>query len=129
MNEKKINGWCYTEGVPYSLEELGTDAWLTGCPLCGGSDCGRNLTPEQKSEANEFFDTLEKIQAEKEEFNFVIGRKEESGYIGVYAYGTEVHFGTIVEARKFLKHLEKISESKSEAKKYKIYRIDPTPVE
>jgi len=65
----------------------------------------------------------------KEEFNFVIGRQEKSGYIGVYAYGTEVHFGTIVEARKALECLKKISESKSEAKKYKIYRIDPTPVE
>jgi hypothetical protein len=47
--------WCYTEGMPYSLEGLGDDAWLTGCPLCGSSDCGRNLTPEQIAERDAFY--------------------------------------------------------------------------
>lgn len=27
---------CYNEQVDFDLEELGDDAWLTGCPLCGG---------------------------------------------------------------------------------------------
>ena len=28
---------CYEEEVDFDLEELGTDAWLTGCALCGGT--------------------------------------------------------------------------------------------
>jgi hypothetical protein len=26
---------CYTEEVEFELEDLGDDAWQTGCPLCG----------------------------------------------------------------------------------------------
>jgi hypothetical protein len=51
--------WCSTEGVPYSLESLGDDAWLTGCPLCGDQDCGRNLTPEQIKERDDFYEFYE----------------------------------------------------------------------
>ena len=42
--------WCCTECVDYSLESLGNDAWPTGCPCCGLSDCGQHLTPEQIDE-------------------------------------------------------------------------------
>ena len=58
-----FDGWCYSEMMPYSLEQLGTDAWLTGCPLCGASDCGHNVTPEQKAEAAEFFASNEKLSS------------------------------------------------------------------
>lgn len=27
---------CYNEETDYELDDLGDDAWLTGCPLCGG---------------------------------------------------------------------------------------------
>ena len=27
---------CYSERCDYTLDELGDDAWQTGCPLCGG---------------------------------------------------------------------------------------------
>ena len=26
---------CYSERCDYELEDLGDDAWQTGCPLCG----------------------------------------------------------------------------------------------
>jgi len=34
---------CYEDEVDYDLDDLGDDAWLTGCPRCGssGSWCGR----------------------------------------------------------------------------------------
>ena len=47
--------WCCTEGQAYSFESLGDDAWLTGCPLCGSSDCGRDLTPDQILERDGFY--------------------------------------------------------------------------
>ena len=28
---------CYEEECDYELDELGDDAWLTGCPMCGGT--------------------------------------------------------------------------------------------
>ena len=48
--------WCYTEMLPFSLEELGDNAWLTGCPFCGLSWCGENATPEDEAEVEEFFE-------------------------------------------------------------------------
>jgi hypothetical protein len=32
-------GWCYNEQTRYTLDELGEEAWQTGCPLCGDSNC------------------------------------------------------------------------------------------
>lgn len=29
--------WCYGERQPFTLEELGGDAWQTGCPCCCGN--------------------------------------------------------------------------------------------
>ncbi len=48
-------GWCCTDGISYTLDELGDDAWLTGCPYCGASDCGSNLTPAHIAERDEFY--------------------------------------------------------------------------
>jgi hypothetical protein len=39
---------CYNEIVSYDLEDLGDEAWLTGCPYCGCPDCGADLTDEEK---------------------------------------------------------------------------------
>jgi hypothetical protein len=33
--ENEYDGWCHAEQRFYSLDELGGDAWLTGCPCCG----------------------------------------------------------------------------------------------
>ena len=49
-----FDGWCYAEMTPFSFKELGNDAWLTGCPLCGGQ-CFVDTTEEQEREADEFF--------------------------------------------------------------------------
>jgi len=57
-NEDSIR-WCYMDG-PYSLEGLGNDAWLTGCPLCG-DNCWEKVTPKQKAEAEEYWRENEKI--------------------------------------------------------------------
>jgi hypothetical protein len=46
--------WCYGESSPYSLESLGNEAWLTGCPLCG-DNCWEKATPEDKQEADDYF--------------------------------------------------------------------------
>ena len=40
--------YCFNEEVEYSLESLGNDAWLTGCPLCGDSSCGKEKVGENK---------------------------------------------------------------------------------
>jgi hypothetical protein len=33
------DGWCNNHEVPFSLQELGEDAWPSGCPLCGYDYC------------------------------------------------------------------------------------------
>jgi hypothetical protein len=48
------DSWCYGEGRPYSIESLGNEAWLTGCPLCG-DQCWERATPEQHKEAADYF--------------------------------------------------------------------------
>lgn len=34
--------WCDHEECEYTLEQLGDDQWLTGCPMCGLTNCGRD---------------------------------------------------------------------------------------
>ena len=46
---------CYSERCDYTLEELGDDAWQTGCPLCGGV-CW-DLDAETKKEIDEDLDS------------------------------------------------------------------------
>ncbi len=46
--------WCYGESTPYSLEDLGSEAWLTGCPLCG-DNCWVHATQEQEAEMRDYF--------------------------------------------------------------------------
>lgn len=46
--------WCYTESSPYDLDDLGEEAWQTGCPLCG-EQCLQSSTEAEKKEAEEYF--------------------------------------------------------------------------
>jgi len=47
---------CYNEESVFTLEELGDEAWLTGCPLCGDSHCGEDLSKEEKEKMHKMFD-------------------------------------------------------------------------
>jgi len=48
---------CYNEECDYELEDLGNDAWPTGCPLCG-TDCW-NRSQKQIDRVNKQLDTKE----------------------------------------------------------------------
>ena len=54
MNEERMR--CYDEERDFTLEELGDEAWLTGCPLCGSSSCGMRLSKEEKEEIDKILD-------------------------------------------------------------------------
>ena len=41
-------GYCFNEEIEYDLKSLGNDAWLTGCPLCGDSSCGKEKVRKNK---------------------------------------------------------------------------------
>ncbi len=49
---------CYTECCFYSLEALGDEAWLTGCPLCG-DQCWSNVSKEQREEIDRELDQFD----------------------------------------------------------------------
>lgn len=36
--------WCYADCVSYTLDELGDEAWQTGCPRCG-DNCLAEASP------------------------------------------------------------------------------------
>jgi hypothetical protein len=57
------------------------------------------------------------------EFNYCIGSYWEgnSGSIGVYAYGSEVHYGTIEDATSFLEYVKK----KYPGENYQIFKVVP----
>jgi hypothetical protein len=44
------DGYCFSEMLFFNLEELGDEAWLTGCPLCGLPNCGNHLTSKEQEE-------------------------------------------------------------------------------
>ena len=46
---------CYAEVRDYSLEDLGSEAWLTGCPLCGGT-CWLDIPAEEVAEIDKSLD-------------------------------------------------------------------------
>lgn len=69
-----------------------------------------------------------KIKKPKEEeisFNYSIGHYwvKDSGSIGVYTYGSEVHYGTWTSANKFLKYVK----SKAPDHKWKIFQLVEVP--
>jgi hypothetical protein len=57
-----------------------------------------------------------------EKFNFCVGHYWEGneGEIAVYAYHSEVHYGTMKEAKRFLKYVKKQSDHK-----YQIFKVEP----
>lgn len=67
---------------------------------------------------------------DEEQFNFVIARPwvEGESSLCVYAYGTEVFHGTIEQARGHKNFINRRCEPENKGK-YKIYKINPTPIE
>lgn len=51
---------CYEEECDYELDDLGNDAWLTGCPLCGGV-CW-SLSKEELSRIDKELDSAEGVE-------------------------------------------------------------------
>lgn len=68
----------------------------------------------------------------EKEFNYAVGFywNGNDGEVGVYAYGTETHYGTLEDAKGFLEYVkeqEKI-ENKSKRKEYKIFQLVELPI-
>lgn len=59
------------------------------------------------------------------EFNYCVGSywSGKSGSVGTYAFGKEVFFGTLKEAKKFLKYVK----SQSPDKDWKIFQLVEVP--
>jgi hypothetical protein len=66
-----------------------------------------------------------KPKEEEKSFNYSVGHYwvKDSGAIGVYAYGNEVHYGTWSSANKFLKYVK----SKASDRKWKIFQLVEVP--
>ena len=60
---------CYSERRDYDLEELGDDAWLTGCPLCG-SICW-DLPEETRKEIDDELDRINEEEENEESTNII----------------------------------------------------------
>lgn len=55
-------------------------------------------------------------------FNYAVGKYWEGGSVGCYAYGSEVHYGTVTEANNFLNYV-KGQDKKKPVKDRSDYRI------
>ena len=66
------------------------------------------------------------------EFNYAVGFywKDDSGAVGCYAYGSEVHYGTLEEAKNFLTYVNNKQKvrPKAERNEYKIFQLVEVPV-
>lgn len=62
-------------------------------------------------------------------FNFGVGSywKGESGSVWLYAYGSEIHHGTMKEANNFLEYVKSQKKTKAEQDKYKIFMLVEVP--
>lgn len=62
-------------------------------------------------------------------FNYAVGRywEGDNGSVGCYAYGSEVHYGTMADARNFLAYVQSQKKTKSEQKQYKIFQLVEIP--
>jgi hypothetical protein len=65
----------------------------------------------------------------KKKFNYAVGFywEGESGSVGCYAYGNEVHYGTMEEAQNFLEYVRSQQKNKAEKAKYKIFQLIEVP--
>ena len=63
------------------------------------------------------------------QFNYAIGSywNGENGSVGCYAYGSEVHYGTMEDANKFLDYVKGQYKTKAEKEKYKIFMLVEVP--
>jgi hypothetical protein len=64
------------------------------------------------------------------QFNYAVGHywEGDSGSVGCYAYGSEVHYGTLEEAQNFLAYVQSKKKTKAEKAKYKIFQLVELPV-
>lgn len=62
-------------------------------------------------------------------FNYGVGSywNGESGSVGLYAYGSEIHHGTMEEANDFLKYVQSQQKTKVDKDKYKIFMLVEVP--
>lgn len=58
----------------------------------------------------------------KEKFSYIIGHKWPDGSLSAYAYGSEVKYGTLDDAKEFLKYVKEVSDD-SLKNNWKIYKI------
>jgi hypothetical protein len=62
-------------------------------------------------------------------FNYGVGSywEGDSGSVGLYAYGSEIHHGTMAEANDFLEYVRSQKKTKAEQDKYKIFMLVEVP--
>lgn len=62
-------------------------------------------------------------------FNFGVGCywEGESGSVGLYAYGSEIHHGTMKDANNFLKYVKSQQQDEADQMKYKIFMLVEVP--
>lgn len=71
---------------------------------------------------------MEKKKAEKRRFNYAVGQYQESGSVSCYmSYSSEVHFGTLKEAKDFRDYCNKQAKKDKEPKDYKIFMLVEVP--
>jgi hypothetical protein len=70
------------------------------------------------------------MKKNSKKFNYAIGSywEGESGSVGCYAYGNEVHYGTMEDAQNFLAYVQSKKKTKAERAKYKIFQLIEIPV-
>jgi len=70
------------------------------------------------------------MKKNSKKFNYAIGSywEGESGSVGCYAYGSEVHYGTMEDAQNFLAYVQSKKKTKAERAKYKIFQLIEIPV-
>lgn len=67
-------------------------------------------------------------------FNYAVGfywEKDENDSVGVYAYGGELHYGTMEDAKGLLEYVqtnENTHEPKSRRKEYRIFQLVEVPI-
>ena len=63
------------------------------------------------------------------EFTYGVGSywKGDSGSVGLYAYGSELFHGTLVDAEDFLEYVKNQQKTKAEKEKYKIFMLVEVP--
>jgi len=74
---------------------------------------------------------MTKLQMKKaKQFNYAVGHYWDgnNGSVGVYAYHSEVHYGTMEDAQNFLEYVRGQQKTEVEKAKYKIFQLIEVPV-